>query len=70
MRSQERSCEKKVRYLDRTTAKKARTQLRSSGKSDGRVQAYICDYCGFFHLGHIPQGVRSGRVDKAEWRDG
>lgn len=69
MRDRERSCGKKVRYDTRAKAKRARKQMRSDGRALGKIQAYFCLHCGFFHLGHLPQSVRSGRQDKAEWRD-
>ena len=67
---EERSCTGKRRYSDRKRAKSARGRTRQHDSSKGRLNVYRCDFCGFFHLGHLPPEVRNGEVDKREWRTG
>jgi hypothetical protein len=31
------------------------------------VGVYRCDECSWWHLGHLPDRVRNGEVDKAAW---
>ena len=47
-----------------------RKQARRGAKfraSLGRVSAYKCGQCAFWHLGHLPERVRNGEVDKDAW---
>lgn len=51
------------------TRKVAKRTLRRVHQG-ARMQAYRCGHCGFFHVGHIPDDVRSGVFDKADWKEG
>ena len=66
---QRKSCSGKVRYSSRSLAKKARQNLKSSGRADGHLQAYACRYCDFWHLGHLSPDVFRGIIDKDAWRN-
>lgn len=68
MNSAAKACDGKIRYLDKAAARQARKHMIGAGKVNGKLNAYVCDYCGFFHLGHMPQVVRNGQVDKDQWR--
>lgn len=52
----------KVQYANRKQAKRFRRK-----RGGGPVGTYQCDDCGFWHMGHMPRRVRTGRVSKAEW---
>ncbi len=52
----------KVQFATRKQAKRGR---RFRGLTD--VRAYRCGDCAFWHLGHVPQRVRNGEVDKSAW---
>jgi hypothetical protein len=51
-------CENKVRFLDRKAAKLA---IRRTKRRDhrGRLNAYPCSWCPFFHVGHFQLLSRS-----------
>lgn len=63
MRTYETSCEGKVRFRTRARAKHVRRRL----PRDGHLTVYLCDFCGFHHIGHLPPAVASGRLAKSEW---
>lgn len=52
----------KVQFVSR---KQARSWRKKTGT--GPVGAYRCGMCGFWHLGHQPQRVRNGSIDKVAW---
>lgn len=68
MITEKNACQGKIRYLDKGAARKARRKMMGAGKVHGKLSAYVCDFCGFYHLGHMPQSVRNGRFDKSDWR--
>jgi hypothetical protein len=45
----ERGCTSKVAY---STRREARALARNGRHSDGRLSAYHCRFCAFWHLGH------------------
>lgn len=49
------------------TRKQARRGARF--RSLDRLSVYRCEECAFFHLGHLPDRVRNGEVDKDAWRN-
>lgn len=54
----------KVQYANRKQARAAAKHLPSQ-----RLGVYRCPACDWFHLGHLPQRVRAGDVDKEAWLD-
>jgi len=48
-------------YLTRRAAKRAIRDLDSS------MHPYPCDHCGFWHMGHLPKAVRSGRLTRSDY---
>jgi hypothetical protein len=52
----------KVQFASRKQARKGARFRSLSGLS-----VFKCDRCEFFHLGHLPQRVRNGEIDKAAW---
>lgn len=52
----------KLRYLTRAHAK--RVARRISRRRGGRLNAYRCGE--FFHIGHLPDGVRHGDLSRDE----
>lgn len=45
-----------------------RKQARRGAKFRAvRLAAYRCGDCGWWHLGHLPERVRNGEVDKDAW---
>lgn len=51
----------KVQFASR---KQARRGARFRAIS---LSAYRCGDCDWWHLGHVPQRVRNGEVDKGAW---
>lgn len=68
MITERNACTGKIRYFDKSGARKARRHMMARGKVKGKLSAYICEFCGFYHLGHMPKAVRTGELDKGEWR--
>lgn len=60
----EYSCQHKIRYGSRKSARIARKRTPSIG----HLSIYRCIYCEFFHLGHLTDAVRRGELDRQEWR--
>ena len=56
----------KLQYANRKQAKIARSHHRSRDK----LRVYRCGDCGWCHLGHQPDAVRNGKLDKAAWLAG
>src|SRR4051794_28458096 len=54
----------KVQYSTRKQARQAAKHLPGE-----RLGTYFCETCEWFHVGHMPQRVRSGLVDKDAWLD-
>lgn len=52
----------KVAYATRAQAKKSARRHQ-----DKTLGVYRCPDCDWFHLGHKPQCVRNGELDKADW---
>ena len=52
----------KVQYWNRKQARAKAKRLH-----DNALGAYKCPYCGWFHIGHKPDHVRNGEVDKDAW---
>lgn len=48
------------------TRKQARQSRRKVSSSDP-IGIYRCPACDWFHLGHKPQRVRNGEIDKSAW---
>lgn len=69
MNRRSRQCTGKVRYWSRKDARAALRRLKGAGRAEGHLQPYICDYCGHFHLGHIPPEVSRGEIEKHTWRN-
>lgn len=55
----------KLQFATRKQAKARARTMRGSG-----LNAYRCEHCDWFHLGHKPQRVRNGEIDKAAWLHG
>lgn len=71
MSYESRSCKGKRRYDSRRDAKRARARIKASGADTkvGHLQPYgPCDFCGYWHLGHLPPLIARGEVDKDEWK--
>lgn len=54
----------KIQYANR---KQARAYVRST--HDGALRAYRCPDCEWIHVGHKPQRVLNGEIDKQAWLD-
>lgn len=52
----------KVQYATRKQARRDARRLRGDN-----LAVYPCPTCEWFHLGHRPQRVRNGDIDKAAW---
>lgn len=52
----------KVQFATRKQARQGRRTI-----ADSSLTIYRCGECDWFHLGHLPQRVRNGEVDKAVW---
>lgn len=50
--SPESQCKGKLRYSDKGDAKRASKRVE---RAIGRVHAYRCSHCGWWHLGHKPK---------------
>lgn len=65
-----RSCTNKVRFTTRKDARSAKRQMQGRGYGrEGHITPYECDYCGFWHLGHLSPSVFRGVISKDAWRD-
>lgn len=58
-----KTCEGKRRYTTRKYARRA----RNATPSVGHLSIYRCEFCDFYHLGHMPDDVRRGDTDKDLW---
>lgn len=52
----------KVGYRSRRDARK---MVRKNSNLRG-LNAYLCEVCKFWHLGHLPRQVKAGELDRAE----
>lgn len=52
----------KVQYASRKQAR------RDASRIAGRIGVFNCPDCDWFHLGHLPQRVRNGEIDKPAWQ--
>lgn len=64
MTSAEDACRRKVQFASRKRARKARNG--TNGRR-GALHIYVCDVCGWFHLGTLPASVANGTLDKAKF---
>lgn len=46
------SCEKKIRYTSKIKAENMIKAMKKRGQMCYGLQAYECNYCGGWHLGH------------------
>ena len=53
---------RKLQFDTRRAARRAARRMH-----DSALNVYRCPECGWFHIGHLPQRVRNGEVDKAAW---
>ncbi|GAB3863390.1 hypothetical protein GCM10028801_30900 [Nocardioides maradonensis] len=60
----ESTCSGKVRHSSRKEAK----HVARTNHPGVRLQAYLCDFCGTWHLGHPPSAVVRGIQDRRTWR--
>jgi len=45
----------------------ARQLVKTLKKLGGKgLHAYDCPHCAYFHVGHLPESIRRGRVTKRE----
>lgn len=59
-----RQCDGKVRYESKAKAKRAnRINSTKFGDRHGRMAAYRCPHCGWFHLGHMNPTIRDRQRD-------
>lgn len=66
MISRETACDGKRAYSSRKWARKARAAtVTRDGK---RLSIYRCMFCGAYHLGHLPDRVRSGEFSRQQYR--
>lgn len=49
------------------TSKRDARSARRRHHAGAQLNVYRCTSCGFLHLGHMPQRVRSGDVEKTDW---
>jgi hypothetical protein len=54
MYSEQRSCAGKIGYDSRANARIALRRWREQAPLNGHLEAYACDYCAFWHIGHKP----------------
>ena len=43
-----------------------KTLKRQGGQGKQGLHAYDCPFCNYFHVGHLPDGVIRGRVNKRD----
>lgn len=55
---------KKRGYYGRADARAAAKATPNRGKL--RLTAYLCEECGFWHIGHIPTQVKNGDLDRRD----
>lgn len=65
---EESACGQKVKYDTKADARRVRKRMFGRGHVDGKLNAYRCQFCGWWHLGHMPQAVRNGQLNKASWK--
>lgn len=53
---------RKVQFANRKQAKAGARNL-----NDSALGVYRCPSCDWFHVGHKPQRVRNGEIDKGDW---
>ena len=51
-----RSCSRKLRYATKHIAHQVAKKARK--KSGQEIREYRCDFCGGFHIGHVPASKR------------
>ena len=51
-----RSCSSKLKYRNKTIAHRVAKKVRK--QSGHEVWEYRCDFCGGFHIGHVPSSKR------------
>jgi hypothetical protein len=54
-----------TRKVEFASRKQARAAARSM--NDSALSVYRCPDCEWFHVGHLPQRVRNGAVDRRGW---
>ena len=61
----------KWKFETRADAKRARRAIygKRQQHKGGPLSIYRCDDCGFYHLGHMPQRVRNGEIDRRDWQE-
>lgn len=52
-------------YETRKLARTARRQARPTNE----MNIYTCHACGLYHVGHMPDEVRRGELDKDTWQE-
>src|SRR4051812_16708636 len=52
-------------FPTRAAARKFSAKARGSGR--GNMRPYVCDECGFWHIGHTPRAVIRGEVSRDDW---
>lgn len=52
----------KVQFANRKQARRAARAMQ-----DSALGVYDCPRCDNWHIGHMPERVRRGEVDKAAW---
>lgn len=57
-RTKGRSCDGKERHDTREAAKGNIARLAKRGAAFGRLEAYRCDFCGSWHVGHTSRRKR------------
>lgn len=52
----------KVQYATRKQARRSAKKLAAE-----KLNVFLCPTCHWFHVGHLPQRVRSGEISKDAW---
>jgi hypothetical protein len=46
-------CERKIKYVTRAHARRARAELVNNTDDDKGMNVYECRWCGGYHIGHL-----------------
>lgn len=55
-------------FPERRGAKEAARHVAKTAGGD-KPRAYLCDDCGYWHMGHLPDAVMRGEISAAGWYD-
>lgn len=62
--NEEKMCTNKVKHKDRSSANGQIEDMKIHNRNTRGVNAYLCPFCGFYHVGHKPKGAVWSRADQ------